>query len=464
MFKIIFSYLSVLPLVLLCLKTNATTSYDLVVSKDGHGNFDNVQAAIDAAPSRNTKPFRIFIKKGYYFEKISVSATKNLVQLIGEDVSSTVILFGDGKAGTCVLTINADDFMMMNITVENTQGRISDGPQSLAIKANADKAVFFHCKFISGQDTVLVNKARTRCYFQECYIDGNTDFIYGAAIAIFERCIVFPRDRIDAGKGGYITAASTPPGQEFGFIFRNCSMPDNHGITRYSLGRPWQNDSDTELKGRTRAENKVVFINTRMGMTIMPQGWSLWNNGTQTEKILFAEYNSINFEGKPIQPGERLKWSKQLDSAQASKYMNDELFFNGWSPKKYWTELSQSHPWKLTVNNFLIRKIDRRLVLQFNSSWPVKDGNFRLYVSRRPDKKFKQIKKINVSQACKVSHEYHLDTKFAGITNYFKIKAFNAGNVYTTETLILIPEKILEAKNGSKVSQEISDSDKIYNQ
>lgn len=446
--------MAVFFLVFLCLKSNASAGYDFVVSKDGQGNFENIQAAIDAVPSGNTKPFRIFVRSGYYFEKVSVPATKNLVQLIGEDASSTIILFGDGIGGTCVFTINADDFMMMNITVENTQGRISDGPQSLAIKANADRIVFFYCRFISGQDTILVNKARNRCYFQDCYIDGNTDFIYGAAIAVFERCIVFARDRVDGRKGGYITAASTPAGQEFGLVFRNCSIPDNHGITKYSLGRPWQNDSDTELKGRTRAENKVVFIHTKMGMNIKPQGWSLWNDGTQTQKILFAEYKTINFEGKAQQFSERLKWSKQLDSVQAAKYMIDELIFDGWSPKKYWTELNQPVLAKLTIANLLVRKIDGRLVLQFNSSWPTKEGSFRLYATNNPDKRFKKVDKLSVSQASKVSYEFYLDPKVIDSAIYLKIKATNPGRAYTCETLFLNPAKVLKTKNGFKVSQE----------
>ena len=73
--------------------------------------------------------------------------------------------------------------------------------------------------FTGGQDTLLANGNGKRQYFSNCYIDGNTDFIFGSAIAIFDSCVIYPRDRVDGSSGGYLTAANTPAGQAYGYVF-----------------------------------------------------------------------------------------------------------------------------------------------------------------------------------------------------------------------------------------------------
>ena len=63
-------------------------TYDLVVAKDGTGNFTTVQAAINAAPTGRTVPYTIFIKNGKYRERVTIPATKPFLQLTGESVAA----------------------------------------------------------------------------------------------------------------------------------------------------------------------------------------------------------------------------------------------------------------------------------------------------------------------------------------------------------------------------------------
>ena len=424
---------------------NTAHAYDVIVAKDGTGKYKTLQEAIDAAPSGRTTPYNIFIKKGHYPEHLSIPAEKTFIALIGEDVASTYIEYGDGKGGTSTLTINADDCLLINLTLENTQGRLSDGPQSLAVRTNGDRAVFYNCRFISGQDTVLLNGSGKRVYFNSCYIDGNTDFIFGPAIGVFDRCIIYCRDRIDFGKGGYFTAASTPLAQPYGFVFRNCLLPDNHGVTRYTLGRPWQNDSRSETAGRTRAGNKVVFLNTKMGNSIMPAGWSAWDAGTQTDVITYAEYHTTYIDGKPADVSNRVNWSKQLSASEAKIYESNTALFGTWDPYKVWNDLPK-HPVgvSLAIANMNARAVNNELFLQFNSCWPQGAVTYTLYKNGKP------ADKIITADSGVVAYQFKITQPDAGSADKYVIRASKDKAVLLTDTLSVTTDYILQKQSGKK--------------
>ena len=57
--------------------------YDLVVAQDGTGNYNSVQAAVNAAPTGRSTPYVIYIKKGTYNEKINIPSNKPFIKLVG---------------------------------------------------------------------------------------------------------------------------------------------------------------------------------------------------------------------------------------------------------------------------------------------------------------------------------------------------------------------------------------------
>jgi hypothetical protein len=326
--------------------------------------------------------------------------------------------------------------MLMNITMENTQGRLFDGPQSLAVKTNADRIVFFNCRFISGQDTVLTNRNANRVYFNNCYIDGNTDFIYGAAMAVFDRCVIFPRDRVDYSKGGYVTAASTPAGQKYGLIFRNCIMPNNHGLTSYTLGRPWQNDNRTETQGRKRAENKVVFLNTKMGASIVPAGWSIWDNGTKTVVITYAEYKTTKFDGKQIDISQRVPWSEQLTDVAAKPYYDNELLFGDWDPFAIWKDLPKKiTAYSIAIANFMARNINNTAVLQFNSSWPQSGVTYQLFTSLDKLAPFRTTDRLITKTDTIAAYQFNIAMPAENQVTYYLIRASKGNDVEVSDTV-----------------------------
>ncbi|UOQ54916.1 pectinesterase family protein [Hymenobacter cellulosivorans] len=372
-----------LAAVLLSSATQAQT-YNAVVAWDGTGTHKTVQAAIDAAPTGRTAVYTIYIKNGKYKEKINVPSNKPFLQLIGQSVANTVLTYDDfsgkpnpaggtfGTSNSASVTVNAADFSALNITFENTTG---DAPQALAINVNADRAVFKNCRFLGGQDTVLANGNGLRQYFRDCYIDGTVDFIFGSSRAVFERCIVYAKTRQDGLSGSYITAANTQPGQAYGYVFRSCTIPANRGTTSYVLGRPWQNSTGSS----PLAENKVVWLKTTMATGIIkPEGWQVWDAGTNTSLITYAEYSSRKFDGRPINVSQRVSWSKQLTPADTAQYSVANLF-GTWNPCSVAASVCTSFTPDIAVTNLRGTKGSTTATFTWNLAWAVNQAKFEVF-------------------------------------------------------------------------------------
>ena len=64
---------------------------DLVVAKDGSGNFTTVGEAVAAAPNNSEARFVIYIKAGGYFENVEVGPEKTNLMFVGDGMWKTVI-------------------------------------------------------------------------------------------------------------------------------------------------------------------------------------------------------------------------------------------------------------------------------------------------------------------------------------------------------------------------------------
>lgn len=294
---------------------------DCVVAADGSGQFKTVQTAVDTAPSNSTERFVIFIKPGIYKECIKVPSEKRFLSFIGEDPNKTILTFNleakmkgeDGRPigtfRTPSTTIEASDFSAENITFENSAG---PGSQALAIKIMGDRVVFCNCRFLGWQDTILSQTGRH--YFENCYIAGHCDFIFGGATAFFESC------HIHCLRDGYITAASTPQQQPFGYVFSNCRITGETPEVGTYLGRPW------------RAYANVIFMNTNMSEVVRPVGWHNWRQPEREKTSRYAEYNST---GPGANPQMRVKWACQLTKTEADVITLDKVLGGSdeWNPE-----------------------------------------------------------------------------------------------------------------------------------
>ncbi len=449
-----------LPLLLALLSSSiAFSQYDLVVAKDGSGNHTTVQAAINAAPTGLTAPYRILIKNGIYKEKITVPSNKPFIQLIGESVANVVLTYDDysgkpmpgggtyGTSTSASVTINAADFSAMNITFENTTG---EQPQALAINVNADRAAFKNCRFHGGQDTVLANGNGNRQYFLNCYIDGQIDFIFGNSIAVFDSCVIYAKTRYSGTGNSYVTAANTQSGQAYGYVFRDCIMPANRGVTNYWLGRPWQNDASTA--DAAKAHNKTVFLNTIMTNNINPDGWAVWNAGTNTSLITYAEYKSKRYNGTLVDVSQRVSWSQQLSDAQAAAYYVNSNLFGTWDPCTAFINSCSYEPRPIVVSNFGSIKYPSNLTdtIRWNISWAMNDIKYELYRSS-DSATFSKIYEVTATNDSLINFEYVDAIPAPGTKYHYYLIASKAGYTSdTSETITLssVPTIVVSGSTG----------------
>ncbi len=282
--------------------------YTFTVAKDGTGDFYYIQDAIDAMRVYPLAPITLYIKNGIYNEKIELPSNNVDVSFIGENVDSTIITFNDfsGKGKLTTFTsytakISGSLFYASNITFANTAGRVG---QALALYVDSDKTIFKNCKFLGNQDTIYATGEYAHQLFEDCYIEGTTDFIFGNATTVFNNCT------IKCKVNSFLTAASTTKEKEFGFVFLNCNIMVDTGVTKVYLGRPW------------RAFAKTVFIQCNLPKEIAAAGWDNWGNVENEKTTYYAEY-----QNKGIGAGynSRVNWSYQLTKKQLKNYSVENI-------------------------------------------------------------------------------------------------------------------------------------------
>ena len=304
----------------------------ITVAKDNSGDFDSIQKAVDSVSDNNNET--IFIKKGIYKERIEIR--KNNITLIGEDTDETIITEGfyarmimpDGsKRGTFrsyTFLVYADNFSASNITFENSAGFGDDVGQAIAVYAEGDNLTFKNCRLLGHQDTLFtgplplkekqpggftgptIDSERKLVHqlYEDCFICGEIDFIFGSATAYFKNCTLFALNRNEP-INSYYTAPSTYEGQAFGYVFDNCTFTGNCPPKSVALSRPW------------RIHAKVVLLNCEYSDQIIDEGFTDWNKPESHESVYYAEYNG---HGDGYKPEKRAAYVHQLDEAQAAFY------------------------------------------------------------------------------------------------------------------------------------------------
>lgn len=295
-----------------------TAPNTIVVDRAGTGHFRTVQQAIDSVRAFNPAgTVTIFIKKGFYKEKLVMPTHICNVKMIGEDRDQTIINYDDhaninkmGTFRTYTMKISGNDITLENLTVENSAAQLG---QAVALHVEGDRIIFKNCRFLGNQDTIYAGRENSRQLFLNCYIEGTTDFIFGPATAWFENCTIHCK------RNSYITAANTPQNIAYGFIFNKCTVTLAPNVTDMYLGRPW------------RAYSMTLFMNCNLPKGIKAQGWDNWRNPENEKTVRYAEYNNT---GEGAKNSDRVKWSKQLTKKEADKLTVNEVFSvsNVWSP------------------------------------------------------------------------------------------------------------------------------------
>lgn len=340
---------------ILCLVLLTTTVslraqlYDCVVAQDGSGDYLTIQDAILSI--RDYKPEgrqRILVKKGTYEEKVIVPTYKTNISLIGEDRDECILIWHDHanlqntgrfegvvlgsvadamghdnqlihgsdrghRAGTFesyTLLVLGEGFECENMTIVNdamthynpdwytTHSNAAKVGQAVTVHCEGDRSVFRNCHIHGFQDTVFTGNARSRQIFYGCYIDGTVDFIFGPATVWFEDC------EIRSIGNGYLTAASTPAENPYGYVFKHCKVTADPYAERVYLGRPWRNWAN------------VIFMECELPATIHEAGWHNWSDPRRELTARYAEYKNT---GAGAGISKRVSWSRQLTDAEAKE-------------------------------------------------------------------------------------------------------------------------------------------------
>ena len=293
--------------------------FDYVVAQDGSGDFFTVQEAINAVPDfRKDVRTTILIRKGTYKEKLIIPESKINISLIGEDgailtydgFANKKNVFGEnmGTSGSSSCYIYAPDFYAENITFENSSGPVG---QAVVCFVSADRVYFKNCRFLGFQDTLYTYSKQSRQYYEDCYIEGTVDFIFGWSTAVFNRC------HIHSKRDGYVTAPSTDKGKKYGYVFYDCKLTAEPEATKVYLSRPW------------RPYAQAVFIRCELGKHILPVGWNNWGKKENEKTVFYAEYES---RGEGANPKARAAFSQQLKNLQGYEITTVLAGEDGWNP------------------------------------------------------------------------------------------------------------------------------------
>ena len=217
-----------------------------------------------------------------------------------------------GTFRTYTIKVEGNDITFKNLTIENNAVPLG---QAVALHTEGDRLMFIHCRFLGNQDTIYTGREGARLLFTSCYIEGTTDFIFGPATVLFERCTIHSK------RNSYITAASTPENVAFGYVFKNCKLTAAPGVTKVYLGRPWRPYAST------------TFLNCEFGSHIRPEGWDNWRNEANEKTARYAEFGNT---GEGAVTAGRVKWAKQLTPKEALRYTIENIFTDSsnWYPYK----------------------------------------------------------------------------------------------------------------------------------
>lgn len=304
----------------------------ITVAKDNSGDFNSIQQAVDSIPAGT--PETIYIKKGIYKERVEVR--KNNISFVGESTDDTIItesyyarmIMPDGsKRGTFrsyTFFVYADNFTASNLTFENAAGFGDEFGQAIAVYAEGDNITFRNCKILGHQDTLFTGplpmkenqpggftgptidgiRRVVHQLYEDCYIAGEIDFIFGSATAYFKNCTLFALNR-NQEINAFYTAPSTYEGQAFGYVFESCTFTGNCPPKSVALSRPW------------RIHAKTVLLNCSYSDQIIDEGFTDWNKPESHETVYYAEYNG---HGEGFKPEKRAAYVHQLNESEAALY------------------------------------------------------------------------------------------------------------------------------------------------
>ncbi|MFJ8790906.1 pectinesterase family protein [Streptomyces sp. NPDC102462] len=319
------------------------TPRTLYVEPHGRGDVTTVRDAVAAASGDG---WTLVIAPGVYRETVTLDAGRTGATWIGasEDPRDVVIVYDNaagmpkpgggthGTTGSATTTLQADGFTARWITFANDWLRAEHpditGTQAVAVKVQGDRSAFLHCRFLGHQDTLYADStalaAFARQYYRHCYIEGDVDFVFGRATAVYEDCHFRTLVRTDLASApyGFVFAPSTAGANPRGFLVTRCRVSSAAPDGAYKLARPWVPSSDVT------ARPMLTVRDTRLGPGIDATApYASMSDAFPWQEQRFAEYRNTGPGAAVVVPGNR----PQLSDAEAESH-TPAGYLGDWRP------------------------------------------------------------------------------------------------------------------------------------
>jgi pectin methylesterase-like acyl-CoA thioesterase len=323
----------------------------LVVAADGTGDFATVQGAIDFVPEGNKAPVTIFIRNGTYNEIVFFTGKDNLT-FLGEDRQKTIIAYanndrfnnnaggnpfapGAALPGTIparsgavyrrglFLAHRVNHLTIANLTLHNTTPQGGSQAEALILNGTTKaRAIITNVDLYSFQDTLQING---QAYVNNCYIEGDVDFMWGTGPVFFENC-----ELKSLRSNAYFTQIRNPAGNH-GYVFKSCRFKGAPGVTGNFISR---------IAPARFPASEVVLIDCVLTDAVGAVAWRLdqvTQPATAARNVHYWEYNSHDSGGRPLDMSQRLAIARQLklpEDEQAIANYRDPKFVLGdeWTP------------------------------------------------------------------------------------------------------------------------------------
>jgi pectin methylesterase-like acyl-CoA thioesterase/lysophospholipase L1-like esterase len=304
----------------------------------------SVQAAVDAAGAGWT----VVIHPGTYRETVTVPASKAGLTLLGAtgDPRDVVIVYDNangtrrpdgsgtyGTAGSATFTSAAPGLTVRGLTIANDWLRADHpditGTQAVAVYATGDRTFFDHVRLLAHQDTLYADTTApdtwARHYYRDCHVEGDVDFVFGRATAVFDRCELRTLNRTDlaAPPYGFVFAPSTVRDNPRGFLAVRCRITSGAPDAAYKLARPWVPTSNPT------AWPMLTVRDSWMGTGIDAAApYTNMRDAYPWQTMRFAEYANLGPGAAVTDPAQR----PQLTGAEAAEH-TPEAYLGDWAPQ-----------------------------------------------------------------------------------------------------------------------------------
>lgn len=324
-------------------------SVQVAVNKKGVFTCATIGEALQQFAKEKALSAIILLHPGVYREKIMIEQPNLTILGTGKNAAVTTIVFNNAEGtpvrdgdvqsegqstyvmdcATVMVTDKARNFQAQNLTFANdfatekarAEGRMKS-VQAFAIRDEADQSSFWKCRFIGRQDTLYANVGRQ--YYKDCYIEGDIDFIFGGAAAVFDNCEIRSLDKTGKSKG-YVTAPSTLK-QEKGYLFYHCHLTSDFQFPdKGMLGRPWHPSSEKRL-----VNSAATFRECQIDM---PIGKKAWDSMANKYDVFQPEDNRL-YEYKNTGDGAVQSTNRQQLTEDEAVNYTVAAFLGDWTPKQ----------------------------------------------------------------------------------------------------------------------------------